>query len=218
MRCLTAFFLALGCLSTPQGFSQTSVDWDHAFLDASGSRPLHFTARYSDSRGPHHLEVWRAGQLHLRRRTDDRIDLHADAQNRQGDYLWQIIDLQHHIDNRISSHAMLQAGLLYNFYSMAHVLTRPPGRFRLETLAIPAAGPTPCTWYELTPDAQPPTRICWSGALAIPVVIQAKTSAGTWDDTFTLLTHDRNLIPAAIFAVNPTGLTIRDHDQMAADD
>ena len=232
MRPLLLSFLTLGCCfvaeAAPQAISQTSpnsLDWDHAFADHSGTRPLHFTARYTDARGPHTLEVWRTGHTHLRRRTDDRIDLHADAQNpqqaNQPDYLWQIIDLPHHIDNRISSHGLLQAGLLYNFYAMAHVLTRPAGHFQIELApASPTASPThlPCTWYKLTPEAQPATRICWSPTLGIPIATQSVSKDGTLTDTFTLLTYDHNAIPSSTFAVNLKGLTVRDHDALASDD
>ena len=202
------------------------IDWDTAFADHSGPRPLHFIAQYQDSRGTHRLEEWRTGLTHLRRRTDDRIDLHADATTtpRPGlpaDYLWQIIDLPHNIDNRISSQAMLHAGMFYSYYAMAHVLTRPAGPFHL----TPAPSQAPihlanssCTWYELTPEAQPATRICWSTDLALPLQTQSHRPDGTWLTDFTLITADRTPIPATTYTVNTKGLQIRNHDELTTED
>ena len=221
------------------------IDWDTAFADNSGLRPLHFIAQYQDIHGTHHLEEWRTGLHHLRRRTDDRIDLHADATtiSRPGlptNYLWQIIDLQKKIDNRISSDAMLKTGMFYSFYSMAHVITRPAGRFHLTQLhphsptGLPSDHSSPrqelsrarslpltnlsCTWYELSPEAQPATRVCWSSELAIPLETQSHRSDGTWQTDFTLQTFDRAPIPPTTYVVNTINLQIRNHDEMANED
>jgi hypothetical protein len=248
--------LTLGCGSAifadaaPQPTSSKpaqDIDWDTAFADHSGLRPLHFVAQYQDARGTHRLEEWRTGLTHLRRRTDDRIDLHADATTipRPGfpaDYLWQIIDLQKKIDNRITSQAMLKAGMFYSYYAMAHVLTRPAGRFHLTRLdesqfkagvphdhssrrqelswaqAVPATASLPCTWYELTPEAQPSTRICWSPEIALPLQTQSHRPDGTWQTDYTLQAFDRGTIPPTTYTVNTAGLQIRNHDELTTED
>lgn len=238
-RTLGVFCLTLGCgaawlaAPAPRAFSQAgtnthaaSLDWDRAFAENSGARPVHFIADYTDARGPHRLEEWRTGVTHLRRRTDNRIDLHADmvhpsSSSGAADYLWQIVDLDRKIDNRISSGAMMRAGMFYSFYSMAHVIARPAGRFRLTALAgeptVHAAGHT-CSWFEVVPDGQTPMRICWSPELGIPLETRALGADGKISASFHLRSVDGNPVAPSVFAVNPAGLTVHDHDRMVEDD
>lgn len=203
-----------------------SLPWDEAFPDRSGPRPLHFVARYLDGQShTHRLEEWRTGLAHLRRRTDDRIDLHADAttQRRPGqpvDYLWQILDLAQKINHRVSSQGMLRAGMLYSFYSMAHVLTRPPGNFEVhEVQGLPPASikRIPARWFEITTSGQPATRVCWLPALGIPLRTQVETKEG-WRTTFQLEQLDTHAVSPAIFAVNAKGFQIRNVEELEVDD
>jgi hypothetical protein len=234
---LLLFFVMLGC-----GLADVSVaapllsstppdlDWDATFAPSNQSRPLHFIGHYQDARGTHQLEEWKLGDQHLRRRTDHRIDLHADAvrtpkPGQPADYVWQVIDLRTKIDHRISSQAMLQAGLMYNFWSMAHVLTRPAGRFHLTRLpAEPAfrVGSLTCDWYQIAPESQPVTRVCWSSSIAVPIRMEAevKDASGhsNWAPTFSIDRIDRAPVPASAFRVNTAGLRIQDLDQITTED
>ena len=203
-----------------------SLDWDRTFHSAPGQRPLHFVATYRDAHGPHRLEEWRVGDERLRRLTDARIDLHADRTNtpRPGvaaDYLWNVIDREKKIDHKLGSQAMFRAGMLYSFYSMAHVLSRPAGRFSLSALTLPQgkfAGQG-CSWYLLSPEAQPASRICWSPGAGIPLAMESPgASPDAWQRTFEVQTLDRDPIPAATFVVDTTGLRVRNMDEMQEDD
>lgn len=214
----------------PPTDSAASIPWDKAFPLRSDSAPLHFVAHYVDPHGQHRLEEWRLGALHLRRLTDSRIDLHADATstpkpNLPADYLWQIVDRDKKILHRISSQAMLHAGMLYNFYSMAHVLIRPAGRFVLTQLTQSQVGEPPihvnglgCTWYGLSPEGQPGSRICWSQEAAIPLKIEMQAKEGTWTQQFLVESLDRRSIPGTIFAVDTRGLQVRNVDEMQQED
>ena len=126
------------------------------------------------------------------------------------DYLWNVIDREKKIDHKLGSQAMFRAGMLYNFYSMAHALSRPAGRFSLSALKAPQgriAGQT-CSWYLLQADAQPASRICWSTAAGIPLAMDGPgASPGAWQRSFEVQTLDRNPIPPATFAVDTTGLS-----------
>ncbi len=218
--------LLLLTLTSATAQQPKSVDWDEAFADHSGTAPIHFVAQYQDARGSHQLEEWRDGLAHLRRRTDNRIDLHADATAKivtgfPADYLWQVVDLDKKIDNRISSTAMLHTGMLYSYWSMSHVLTRPPG----QVTVTPTDGPAPaqasgqsCVWFEIAPDGRPTTRACWSSALAIPLAMQTQTRDGRWETTFTVQTIDRKPISRAVFIVDTRTLQVRNLDQLAEDD
>lgn len=188
--------------------------------------PLHFVATYQDARGTHRLEEWRVGQTHLRRRTDNHIDLHADAVTKPlagqaADYVWQILDLDKKIDHRISSQSMLMVGMMYSYWSMAHVLTRPAGRFTVTRLAaLPEAhfAGTTCKWFEIAPDAQPVQRVCWSGENAIPLETQVQQKDGSYKTNFTVETLDHRPLPQAVFAVNAQGFQVRNVDELANED
>ena len=202
------------------------LDWDTTFADHSFGRPLHFVAHYQDRRGAHRLEEWRQGTEHLRRRTDDRIDLHADRigavhAGQPADYLWQIVDIEKKVDHRISTHAMLQTGMIYSFWSMAHVLVRPAGRSALVALPEQApvrVGGVGCEWYVLQPDSQPATRVCWASSIAAPLRMQALSGDGQWNTTFSIDALDSKPLDAAQFRVNTAALQVRNVDELAAED
>ena len=197
----------------------STLDFDAAFADPNPTASVHFTATYTDAHHTQHtLEEWREGRLHLRRRTDGHIDLHADAESPTGqlDYTWQVLDLQKKTLHRITSQQMLDAGLLYNFWSLAHVIGRPPGRFQITPADLPPlhrAG-VACTWYTLAPDGVAPARICWSAQLGLPLRIDQFTPAGTWTPSFQLRTLDLRPIALATFTVDPSGLRVKDVGQV----
>lgn len=205
--------------------AQSTIDWDTAFVDGSGNMPVHFVATYVDARGTHRLEEWRVGRSHLRRVTDARIDLHADSAGSVGagqplEYIWQLLDLKTKIDHRITTHGMLRLGMLYNFYSMAHVLSRPAGEFTVR--ALPASQPTRwqgqrTAWYLIEAKGQPPTKICWLPGAGVPLTMERQTGAG-WETTFSLQQLDLRPISPAVFTVATTGFTIRNVDDDRSDD
>lgn len=229
--------LSLGCGSAipadavPALFTNgsASIDWDKAFAIGPDTAPLHFVAQYEDPRGSHRLEEWRQGSLRLRRLTDARIDLHADATSKPlpglpSDYLWQIVEREKKILHRVSSKGMLRAGMFYSFYSMAHVLRRPAGNFELTRPQASTAKPAPhvsgysCTWFQLVPADQPASRICWSAELAIPLRIDLQTKAGAWTPQFEVRTLDRKPIPPSTFQIDEKGLQVRNVDELQQED
>lgn len=235
MRILTlGLMLIYGCgaatsaraASFPPNHSAASLEWDSVFVDRSGARSLHFVAHYNDARGSHRLEEWRAGLSHLRRLTDGRIDLHADSaaiapRGQSGDYVWQIVDVARGVDNRMSSSAMLHAGIFYSYYSMAHGVNRPAGRFRLARVANVAAGERAgfrCDWYEVSPEGQPASRVCWNAELGVALETAALRGDKTWVTNFAVNHVDRAPIAGAVFHVNVRGLQVHDLDSLADDD
>ena len=214
-----------------------AVPWDAAFPDRSANTPLHFVARYVDGAGKaHRLEEWRVGTQHLRRRTDDRIDLHADAVGRTlpgqpTDYLWQILDLQKHIAHRVSTVGMLRLGMLYSYYSMAHLMTRPAGQFTVRRVSGPLpklagvdamAMPTPaklpaCTWWQIDAPGQPSTRACWMPAHGLPAELWSQ-SPGGWRRTFAVESLETHAIPPRTFATDTAGFQVRSVDELEAED
>lgn len=232
VKTLAVLFL---CATTAHG--QTSLaSWDAAFEDRSGNCPLHLVARYFDAQGMgHRLEEWRVGRQHLRRRTDDRIDLHADAAGsplpgQPAEYVWQILDLQAHIANRVSTAGMLHLGMLYSYYSMAHLLTRPAGVFSVHRATNPSPSVSttaklegvihpqpPCTWWQIEASGQLSTRVCWITAYGVPSQVWSQTPNG-WQRTFLLEDAITGPIPSEVFATDLSGFQVRSADEMQADD
>lgn len=220
----TARLADLDTLRSPETIG---LDWDTVFRPTrEAARQLHFVAHYTDAHGTHRLEEWREGSTHLRRLTDMRIDLHADAMavpkaDEPVEYVWQIVDREKKIDHRISTQGMLRAGMIYSFYSMAHVLTRPSGNFRLERLRsepmLRVTGAS-CTWYSLKPDAQPESRICWAPELGVPLQTANRSADGVWTTVFQVESFDRAVQQAAVYRLDTTGLQVRNLDQLADDD
>ncbi len=213
-------------LSSAGKVTGAPLDWDTAFRDDSGPAPVHFVAGYLDGAGKtHRLEEWRTGLTHLRRRTDASIDLHADATTtpRPGQpvqYTWNILDIPKKIDHSVSSQGMMRAGMLYSYYSMAHVLTRPAGRFaihQVQGLAPVDLNGMHCEWFEITSSGQPSNRVCWAAALGIPLRTLAETQQG-WRTNFELQQADQRPVPAAVFAVNTKGFQVRKLEELEADD
>lgn len=202
------------------------LEWDTAFVDHSGEKPLHFHATYVDSTGrPHTLEEWRQGASHIRRKTDDRIDLHADVigaprPGMPADYLWQVIDLQKHVDHRISTQGMMKAGMIYSYWSMAHVLARPAGRFSINPLASRAEVKVkglPCRWYLIQPSDQAVSQVCWAAGIGLPLRIEAPAPDGSWKTTFSVNTIDSSISPGT-FTVHVAGLRVIDADGLSSED
>lgn len=204
-------------LTAPPALTGPSLDWDQTFRDARPATPLHFTAAYQDSIGKlHHLEEWRLGQTHLRRRTDDRIDLHADAIQTQAkdqpiQYQWQVLDLQQKVDHRISSTGMLRLGMPYSYYSMAHVLTRPANRFEIH--AVPGLKPvfwtnTSARWFDISIAGKPVTRVCWDATLGIPLRTLQYRDNG-WTETFRLTASDTKVSTVSLTS-DTKGFQVRD--------
>ena len=207
------------------GRGQSAIDWDTAFADRSGNLPVHFVATYTDARGAHRLEEWRVGRSHLRRITDARIDLHADSTGSAGagqpmEYIWQILDLKTRIDHRITTQGMLRLGMLYSYYSMAHVLSRPAGEFTVQSL--PASQPVRwqnqrTAWYMIQTKGQPTVRVCWLAGVGLPLRIET-LSGSSWHVTFLLQSMQAGPLSGALFTVNTDGFQVRNIDEAEAED
>lgn len=205
--------------------SQPGLEWDTAFVDRSGARPVHFIAEYVDGRGAtHRLEEWRTGLTHLRRKTDARIDLHADAerlpkQGQPAEYVWQILDLEKKIDHRVSTLGMMRAGMLYSYYAMAHVLNRPAGPITVR--AVREVAPVSVSgvsgrWFEIASSGQPTMRVCWVSELGIPLETQVE-HAGQWQQTFRVKALDTH-VNDEVFRVDAHGFQVRNVDELSTED
>ncbi len=202
------------------------TDWDSAFADRSGKTPVHFVASYVDGHGQtHRLEEWRIDVMHLRRVTDARIDLHADAvghalSGQPRDYVWQVLDLKTKIDHRVSTQGMLRLGMLYSYYDMAHGLSRPAGEVTVH--AMPDRGASDwhgrhTAWFQIDAVGQPSLRVCWLPGAGVPLRIDRQAAIG-WETTFTLQLLETRPIPAAVFAVDTAAFHVRDVDEASAED
>ncbi len=152
-----------------------SLSWDGVFSSERVAPDLHIKARYSDKQTHEHvLELWRSGDAHLRRTTDKRIDIHVDKGD-DGEYHYQIADLEKRILVQVDRTNLYRIGTFSDWPSLAHILIRPKGEYALTPITRHAgkiAGRT-CKWYRLDQgEPREASEICWSRKLEIPLQIK----------------------------------------------
>lgn len=185
------------------------VPWERAFPCRSRAADVHFTARFAGSDGKaHRLEVWRHGNLFVRRRTDQDLDVYAQVRrDGTGEYEMRFFDHRRHVVTAVKRSDLHRAGLFSDWYGLGHVLERPRTPF-----AVRAASARPdgaqggdCLWRELTtePSGDTPashTRVCWSERWELPLVIERQGTDRTWAPQFTVEKVEQTRLPAAALA------------------
>ena len=175
----------------------------------SGDEPaaLFYRAEFTGSDGVHVLQVWRDGQVRLRRKTDEVLDTYVVRNSADPlEYQMTVVDYRKRITTRIDRNNLIRLGHFSDWFDLAHGLRHPVGEYRLAPTSAPAGAPIPasaCRWYVLS-QGNTLNRICWSAREHLPMVIwsDAKASA-VWrvtqvehrpigDDVFVL--HDTGFV------------------------
>lgn len=167
---------------------ELTLKWDKVFATGSAPENVYFRARYLDKAGKsHELQVWRQADLHLRRKTDDSLDLYLDK-DASGNYNYRLVDYSRKLVINTDSTNLIRMGILTDWFRLAHVLNSPRGNYTITPRQNTQDGPNgSCAWYQLemaSPDS--PSRICWSDQWGLPLVIQARTDDGEWKTKFTI--------------------------------
>ena len=133
---LAAGACLLALLPAP-ALAREGLDWDQAFPTAAAPAQVHFLARYTDALGaPHRLEVWRDGDRRLRRRTDDRLDLHVEK-GADGEHRYQLVDHARAVVVSVDRTTLYRIGSFSDWVGLAHVLSPlAGGRVRTEHAAV----------------------------------------------------------------------------------
>ena len=165
-----------------------SLKWNEVFATGSAPENVYFRARYLDQTGKYHqLQVWRQADLHLRRKTDDRLDLYLDK-DASGNYVYRLVDYSRQLIISTDRANLYRMGIGSDWFGLAHVLSSPEGNYAIAPRQeIQTENDGKCIWYQLEFAAlENPSRICWSDQWGLPLVIQAKTNGGQWRTQFTV--------------------------------
>lgn len=193
-----------------------SLQWDRAFPSRAAPKNVHFIALYQDPSGRSHTqEVWRHGDLHLHRRTDNRLDLYVDKE-KSGNYRYRLLDHKRRIAVSVSRESLYRIGVFSDWAGLAHVLARPKGKFSITRVRAKPEKTSlgECSWYQLTTSKPQPgkSRICWSTQWGIPLFIQTLNMQQHWQPQFSVSTV-RTFQPASnIFMADTTGFIAVDAD------
>jgi hypothetical protein len=181
---------ALFCLlQTPTPRAETSpLEWSEVFSTKSAPENVYFRARYLDHAGKsHRLQVWRQADLHLRRRTDDRLDLYLDK-DASGNYGYRLVDYTRKIIISTDRANLYRMGILSDWSGLAHVLNFPRGNYTITPQGeARTTRDAKCIWYQLeTAASRSASQVCWSDQWGLPVTIQARTNDGEWAAQFVI--------------------------------
>jgi hypothetical protein len=202
--------IALLCASSRPAQAD-GLRFEQAFDAGEGSGALHYQASYSAGGAPHRVEVWRDGDLRVRRRTDDRIEVHATREAGSVEFAMSVLDLERRIHTSVSRGNLYRIGSFTDWFDLAHGLRHPRGAYTLTGIAAPAGAPAPlqpCSWFELAQNGQA-SRICWSQQDRVPMLIVSGDGDVAW--RITALDHEP-LVPGT-FAIRDEGFLRNDANQ-----
>ena len=210
-----ALWVGLLCVAhvTPGRPEVAVTNWERNFPTRAAPENVYFKARYADARGRmHDLQVWRQGDLRLRRKTDEAINLYVEK-NDDGEYLYRLVDHARRLLIRVDRSSLYRMGTFSDWAGLAHVLNAPRGEYTVTGLGtgvqLLAAGE--CTWMQLE-IATPPgeaSRICWSEAWGLPLEIRTR-QGDKWALQFSIA-EVRSFEPSvATFTIEKNDLIERD--------
>lgn len=192
--------------------NQKSLKFEHVFKSQGEPKALYFQSQfYSAADGrKHNLQVWRDGELHLRRKTDQAIDTYVirDKANLNA-YQMIVVDYNKRVTTKINRDNLIHLGEFNDWFDMSHGLRHPKGEYQLHLGKAPQASFktfAPCQWYVLS-QGKVQHHICWSEKDRIPLVIwdNAKSMA-VWQVT----TLNRQPIKKDVFTMHDAGFMRND--------
>lgn len=172
---------------------------------------LHYQASYRAGGEWHRVEAWREGDTRLRRRTDDRVEVHASREAGSAEFDMSVLDLERRIHTTVSRSNLYQIGSFTDWFDLAHGLRHPRGAYQLSRIAAPAGAPAPlqpCAWFELAQQGQA-SRICWNARDQVPMLIVSSDGHAVWR----IDALDREAISAATFVIRDEGFLRNDANQ-----
>ena len=208
--CLYFIYMAMVCAAASRHAQAAELRFEQVFDAGGAASSLHYQASYRVGGGLHRVEGWRDGELRVKRRTDDRIEIHASRSAGSAEFAMSILDLEKRIHTSVSRSNLYRIGSFTDWFDLAHGLRHPKGAYALRSIAAPAEAPAPvqsCTWFELAQNGQA-SRICWSAVDQLPMLI---LSGG--DVVWRITALDRGPIAADTFAIRDEGYLRNDADR-----
>jgi len=173
-----ALLAALALLPATSAIAGTDLDFDRTFNVDQEPPQLHFKASYRVGGQDHAIEVWRDGDRRLRRRTDDAIETVVSRPANDSEWHMQVFDLKRGTRTSIDRTNLIRIGHFVDWFGLSHGLARPVGAYVLTDARPPAKAVSPlsnCNWYALGE-----SRICWSRALGVPMLITDAQGEVQW--------------------------------------
>ena len=174
-------------------------------------RELHYQDVFSVNGTEHRLEVWRDGDLRLKRRTDEDIETYVFRQPGSDEFQMSILDRKKKIHTRVDRTNLYRIGNFTDWFDLAHGLKHPVGAYGIVNALAPAGAPAAvdsCRWYDLTQNKRS-AHICWSEAYRLPMVIEAQGGEVVWK----LTGLDTKPIPPKIFEIHDEGFVGNDANE-----
>lgn len=192
-----------GALLVALAAQAQDLRFEQVFLQDDGAAPLHYRARYVAGGSEHEVEAWIAGGMRLKRVTDGALEVHAQRTRGEDEYRLTVLDLQRRIATRIDRASLYRVGHFAEWFELAQVLRHPRGAYTLARTTAPAdpgSSAGACDWYTLAQAGQA-SRICWSAAHRLPLLIVSEQGQVQWR-----ITHvDREPVAPQQFAVHDEG-------------
>jgi len=170
---------------------------------------LHYQAEFAAKGAKHQMEVWREGELRVKRRTDDEIETYAFRKSGDAEFRMSVLDMKKRIHTRIDRTNLYRIGNFTDWFDLAHGLKHPMGDYQIAKSQSPdnaLKAVEPCQWYDLKQNGQT-THICWSMQNRIPLLIQ--TQQLVWR----VSKLDRKSIPVKVFEIHDQGFVHNDANQ-----
>ncbi len=188
------------------------LDFDRTFAAGPEARQSHYVATYRlGGIEQHRVEVWRDRDLRLKRRTDDRIEIHVIKPAGDVEWTMLVLDLKRKIATRVVRTNLLRIGHFTDWFALSHSLARPAGVYELVAIARNAPPVEPvatCRWYRLTQGGRA-SRICWNAAYRLPLVIVDGGDQVQWK----IVELDSRPLPAGTFTVDDRDFVRNNADQ-----
>ena len=187
------------------------LKFEQVFTDKGEPASLHYTAIFTSNGAEHRMEVWRHGQLSIKRRTDDAIETYAFRKAGDAEFRMSILDMKKRIHTRIDRTNLYRVGNFTNWFDLGHGLKHPLGDYRVTIGKTPDGAPMPleaCQWYDLNQNVGS-THVCWSARNHLPMLIQAHDGTVLWR----VATVDRRPIAAKVFEIRDEGFIRNDANE-----
>ena len=187
------------------------VDFDQAFDIHSQPKQGHFVASYVAQGQAHRLEVWRDGDVHLKRRTDDRVEIVVARPADDTEWNMTVLDLERRIRTEVARTSLIRIGHFADWFGLAHGVAHPVGAYALAPIAAPARVPVPvaaCRWYRLT-QGERSSKICWSKAHGLALALTDGEDRVQWQVT----SVDAKPLPADTFVIDDRGFVRNDANE-----
>lgn len=155
-------------------------------FDTRRPASVHYEAQFLARDGrTQQVQAWRDGDLRLKRRTGDALEVYAVHAPGEPEYEMTVLDLRRKIMTRIARTNLFRIGNFTDWFDLAHGLKHPRGDYTLRSASPPqGAGPQvgACTWYALGQGGRV-SDVCWSVRAQLPLAIVDAQGRTVWQVT-----------------------------------